>query len=143
MAVYFYNEDYFFLPKNKTEIKKWIKIIISQNNCLSGDINYIFTSDEQLHKMNLEYLNHDYLTDIITFDYSKNNTVNGDIFISIERVMENAEAYHVSFGHELKRVIIHGVLHLIGYKDKTEVESQLMRELEDKALTLIDHLVIT
>lgn len=103
-----------------------------------GDINYIFCDDEYLLKINLEYLNHDTLTDIITFDYVENGVLSGDIYISIERVRENAVIFSVPFEQELLRVLAHGVLHLCGYKDKTNKDSVLMRQKEDTAIQLFN-----
>jgi rRNA maturation RNase YbeY len=97
-----------------------------------GNINFIFCSDIYLLDMNKEYLKHDYFTDIITFDYSEGNMISGDIFISRDRVEDNAETYRVSFDNELNRVMIHGILHLLGYKDETPEEKKHMRETEDK-----------
>ena len=114
--------------------------ILSLTNLLNkeaktlGEISIIFVSDSYLLEMNQKYLNHDYYTDIITFDYCEMNIVSGDLFISVDRVQENAESFDVDFLTELKRVMIHGVLHLCGYKDKTEEEERMMRELENKYL---------
>jgi len=100
-------------------------------------LNYIFCSDTYLHKINLEYLKHDTLTDIITFDYSEKKQISGDIFISIDRIKENALKFNQSTDIELNRVLIHGVLHLLGYKDKTPKEKETMRAKEDFYLTLL------
>ncbi len=143
MPVFFYNEDYLFLPKQKLKIKKWITEVLSQYGYKAGDINYIFTSDRQLLKINREHLGHNYLTDIITFDFTDQKTINGDIFISIDRVRENSELYSTGFNEELKRVLIHGILHLAGLKDKTENEQAEMRQAEDEALSLVSDLLIT
>ncbi len=101
-----------------------------------GEINYIFCDDEYLLAINQQYLNHDYYTDIITFDYTENYTISGDIYISTQRVSENAENHQVDFVHELYRVMYHGILHLCGYKDKTEAEQKQMRSKEDYYLSL-------
>lgn len=101
-----------------------------------GDINYIFCDDEYLLKINLEYLNHDTLTDIITFDYVEKGVLSGDIYISIERVRENSEIFSVPFEQELHRVLAHGVLHLCGYKDKSDEDAAVMRKKEDFAIQL-------
>ena len=101
-----------------------------------GDINYIFCSDNYLHQINFQYLDHDTFTDIITFDQSDKDQIEGDIFISIDRVHENANERNISFVNELHRVMIHGILHLLGYNDKTPKEKQLMREKEDECLSL-------
>jgi rRNA maturation RNase YbeY len=100
-----------------------------------GDISYIFCSDDQLLDINKEFLNHDYYTDVITFDYSETENVSGDIFISIDRIRDNAKILELSYLDELHRVIIHGVLHLLGFKDKTKEESKNMRRLEDECLS--------
>ncbi|MBO7277207.1 MAG: rRNA maturation RNase YbeY [Bacteroidales bacterium] len=123
--------------KNRTILKKWIEAIINKYEKELGDISYIFCSDEQLLEINKEYLNHDYYTDIITFDYSEAEIVSGDMFISIDRIKDNAKALKVPYQEELHRVIIHGVLHLLGFKDKTESESQKMRQLEDESLSVL------
>jgi rRNA maturation RNase YbeY len=118
-------------------MRAWIFETIKAEQKQLGELNYIFCSDEYLLKINKEYLNHDTLTDIITFDNSEEAlTIEGDIFISIERVQENAQELKVSFEEELARVMIHGVLHLVGYKDKTLEDSQKMRAKEDHYLSL-------
>lgn len=123
--------------KKRTILKQWIKAIVENNKKEVGDISYIFCSDEQLLEINKEFLNHDYYTDIITFDYSETDVVSGDLFISIERIKDNAKTLKTSYQEELHRVIIHGVLHLLGYKDKTEEESENMRKLEDECLLIL------
>jgi probable rRNA maturation factor len=115
---------------------KWISEIILSEYKVEGDINYIFCDDEYLLNLNVQYLQHDTLTDIITFDYSVGNELHGDIFISIERVEENARDFEQMFEVELRRVLAHGVLHLSGYKDKSVEEEQLMREKEDQKLAM-------
>ncbi|BAV94415.1 rRNA maturation RNase YbeY [Ichthyobacterium seriolicida] len=112
-------------------ITKWINDIAKKEEKNIGEINYIFCNDEDLLKINLKYLNHDYYTDIISFDYSSENILSGDIFISIDRVKENMNTFNQSFNRELFRVISHGILHFIGYKDKEPKEKKLMREKED------------
>lgn len=114
-----------------SNLEPWIKTVITKENKTLGEINYIFCTDEYLLEKNQTFLNHNTYTDIITFDYSEENQISGDIFISIERVKENARKFAVEFETELKRVMIHGVLHLIGYKDKSEDEQKLMREKEN------------
>ena len=113
------------------EFSSWISKVIISENCKEGDINYIFCDDEYLHDINLKYLNHDTLTDIISFDYSVGKELHGDIYISIERVKENAEDFEVDFKDEIRRVMVHGVLHYCGYKDKTDDDQKLMRSRED------------
>jgi rRNA maturation RNase YbeY len=135
-AIAFHDEDADFLPENEPALSQWIQKVIDQEKGQLQQINYIFCSDEYLHRINLEYLDHDTYTDIITFPYEDPPLIHSDIFISVERVRENASDLGVSFEKELHRVIIHGVLHLCGYPDKTPVEAQRMREREDKALEL-------
>jgi len=108
--------------------------LLEQESKVLGDISIIFVSDSYLLEINQKYLNHDYYTDIITFDYCEMNIISGDLFISVDRVQENADTYNVGFLTELHRVMIHGVLHLCGYKDKSDDEKRLMRELENKYL---------
>lgn len=119
-------------------ISDWLQDIISQRHFQLVALNYIFCSDEYLLKINQTYLQHDYYTDIITFDNSdEDTTIEGDIFISIDRVRENAEDEHTSFHNELYRVIAHGLLHLIGFGDKTDEEAATMREMENNCLNLL------
>ncbi|MDX2173726.1 MAG: rRNA maturation RNase YbeY [Bacteroidota bacterium] len=134
MAIHFYNEDIDFKLKNKSKLKSWIKQIIELEKKTLGTLNYIFTSDEELLKKNIQFLNHNTLTDIITFDYCEDKQLNSDIFISVERVNENAKKFEVTFQEELHRVIIHGALHLCGYKDKTKPDAETMRKKENWAL---------
>jgi rRNA maturation RNase YbeY len=115
--------------------KKWLNQVISNEAKEEGDITYIFCDDDYLLEKNIRFLNHNTLTDVITFDYCEGNYVNGDIFISIERVKENSEVFKVDFLTELNRVMVHGLLHLLGYKDKTERESNLMRKKENYYLS--------
>jgi len=136
MAIHFFVEDIenFFLAKK--EVKLWIRQCILNYNKKIGNINLIFCSDEYLKNINNEYLKHDYYTDIITFNYTERNTLHSDIYISTERVLENSKEFNVSFSHEIHRVIIHGILHLIGFNDITVEEQQLMRQTEDQCLSL-------
>ena len=130
-------EDVDDLSLNEIDLTNWIsKVCLSENHQL-GDISIIFCSDEYLLDMNRTHLDHDYYTDIITFDYTDNQIVSGDLFISVDRVRENASDFNVSFQHELHRVMIHGVLHLCGYKDKSDDEEKLMRSKENNALSMI------
>jgi len=115
--------------------KKWLNQVISNEAKREGDITYIFCDDDYLLEKNIRFLNHNTLTDVITFDYCEENSVSGDIFISIERVKENSEVFKVDFLTELNRVMVHGLLHLLGYKDKTEMESNLMRKKENYYLS--------
>lgn len=118
----------------KTKIKSWIKNTAAKYNKKTGDIAYIFCSDERILEINNHYLNHDYYTDIITFDYSDTKTISGDIFISLDTVRSNAADFGVDFEQELKRIIIHGVLHLCGQDDKTPELRKQMTEKENDAL---------
>lgn len=120
----------------RRNIKNWIKNCAVNEKRKLGDIQYIFCSDPYLLKINKKFLNHDYLTDIVTFDYDKNDIISGDVFISIDRIKENSAIYKVSFYNELLRVIIHGILHLIGYNDKSDSEKKIMREKENYYLSL-------
>lgn len=121
---------------NEEAVASWLSAVILSEGKKEGDINYIFCDDEYLHKINLEYLNHDTLTDVISFDYTMGNEISGDIFISVERVQDNATDFEVSFKEELRRVMVHGILHYCGYKDKGEEEELLMREKENEKLKL-------
>ncbi len=113
--------------------KSWLKDLVNEQGFKLGELNYIFLDDEGLHKINLEYLNHDTYTDIITFDNSEvEDMIEGDIFVSVDRIAENANKFEVDFETELTRVMAHGVLHLCGYLDKKPADVKLMRELEDK-----------
>ena len=116
--------------------EKWVKEVISSEGKKTGEISFIFCDDEYLLDINQKYLDHDTYTDIISFDSSVGSILNGDIFISTQRVKENAGAYGVAFSEELKRVIIHGVLHFCGYKDKTPEQEQIMREKEEEKMEM-------
>lgn len=133
----FFEEIFPLAELNPDFYESWLDQVASLEKKKLGDISLIFTSDEHLLTVNQQYLDHDYYTDIITFDYSEDDFVSGDLFISIDRVRENAEQNNVSFINELNRVVVHGVLHLCGYKDKSESEEQLMRSKEDQMLELL------
>ncbi|MEX0811078.1 MAG: rRNA maturation RNase YbeY [Chitinophagales bacterium] len=138
MPIYFHTEDIPFKLQNQAEIKKWINLCIRESEKESGTINYIFCLDAYLLEINKKHLGHDYYTDIITFDNSeKAEIIDADIFVSIERVKENAKNFGVAINMELHRVLIHGVLHLLGWNDKSPKEAQLMREKEDKCLNIL------
>jgi len=122
--------------KNESNIKYWISNIIAAEGFELGEIIYIFCDDDFLHKLNMEYLKHDTLTDIISFDYRMGEQLNGEIYISVERVLENAQDFNTEFETELHRVIIHGILHFCGYMDKSEEDQRLMRSKENDALQL-------
>ncbi|MBU2926761.1 rRNA maturation RNase YbeY [Winogradskyella psychrotolerans] len=126
-----FNYETEFSLNQEEEFSKWISDTILEENCKIGDIDYIFCSDEYLHKLNVDFLNHDTLTDIISFDYSVGKELHGEIYISVDRVRENALEFKTDFEIELARVIIHGVLHYCGYKDKSADDEKLMRSKED------------
>lgn len=128
-------ETEFELP-NEDQLSNWLSQVILSENKKEGDINYIFCDDEYLLNLNEQYLDHDTLTDIISFDYTVGNELHGDIFISIERVRENALDFNVTFDEELKRVLVHGVLHYCGFKDKSEEDEKLMRQKEDEKIMM-------
>lgn len=131
-----FNYETDFELENVAQYEDWISRIIESEGFDEGEINYIFCDDEYLHKINVEYLDHDTLTDIISFDYTVGNLVQGDIFISIERVQDNANDFNVSFDEELKRVLSHGVLHYCGYKDKSPEDEALMRSKEEEKMKM-------
>ena len=131
-----FNYETDFSLNDESRYGDWISRVISSEGKKEGEISYIFCNDDYLHKINLEYLNHDDLTDIISFDYCVGNELNGDIFISVDRVKDNAKYFHVAFDDELKRVMAHGVLHYSGYKDKTDEDSNLMRLKEEEKIKL-------
>ncbi|MFZ4105173.1 rRNA maturation RNase YbeY [Flavobacterium sp.] len=134
-------ENEFELP-NEDQIATWISLVILSENKKEGEINYIFCDDEYLLNINEQYLDHDTLTDIISFDYSIGNELHGDIFISTERVIENAVDFNVTFEEELLRVLVHGVLHYCGYNDKSEDDEKLMRTKEDEKIKMfhVEHI---
>ncbi len=134
MIVYNYQKEFELIEENK--LSSWISVIIEVEKYKKDTINYIFCSDDYLLDLNVKHLKHNTLTDIITFNYNQGKRISADIFISIDRVRENSEKFNVSFEDELHRVMIHGVLHLIGYKDKTKDEKALMRKKEDYYLSL-------
>jgi probable rRNA maturation factor len=131
-----FNYELEFTLENETVIADWLSKVIISENKKEGDINYIFCDDDYLLEINQQYLDHDTLTDIISFDYSVGNELHGDIFISIDRVRENAEDFNVSFEEELKRVMVHGVLHYCGFKDKTDEDEKAMRLKEDQKIKM-------
>jgi len=129
----FYSKDDFHC-ENQDAISSWITSTIHFEGCEEGDIEIVFCNDSFLHQLNVEFLKHDTLTDIISFDYSVGKQIHGEVYISIERVLENAALFKTDFENELHRVIIHGILHYCGYNDKTEAESEQMRVKEEEAL---------
>jgi probable rRNA maturation factor len=137
MAISFSNSNITFSLKAKTKIKNWISEVAKKEKKAIVNLSYVFTSDEDLLTINKQYLNHNTYTDIITFDYTEGKAISGEIFISVDRVKENSQKIGTTFEDELHRVIIHGVLHLCGHKDKTKIDSDNMRRLEDKSLRLL------
>ena len=131
-----FNYETDFELENEAQYEDWISRIIESEGFDEGEINYIFCDDEYLHKINVEYLDHDTLTDIISFDYTVGNVLQGDIFVSVERVQDNAKDFNVSFEEELKRVLSHGVLHYCGYKDKSPEDEALMRSKEEEKMQM-------
>lgn len=131
-------EDLQPFPLNKKIIKKYIKKLIINETMKMGEISIIFCSDNYLLKINKKYLKHDYYTDIVTFDYVDKENISGDLFISVERIIENAKKFNTEFNKELLRVITHGILHLIGYNDKTKKEQTIMREKENQYLSEVE-----
>ncbi len=136
MAIRFAVQDINFELQQAEKVKKWISEVVQRRQKWVGNISYLFCDDEYLLGVNRKYLNHDTYTDIITFDYVAADLISGDIMISVDRVVENAEKFEVPFEHELHRVIIHGVLHLLGQGDKSDSEAAEMRRQEEEALTL-------
>ncbi|KAA5534179.1 rRNA maturation RNase YbeY [Paenimyroides baculatum] len=134
MVIFNYETD--FQLEKESDYERWIDAVIESEGKEPGEINYIFCDDEYLHNINMQYLNHDTLTDIISFDYCIGDLISGDIFVSIERVQDNAKDYEVSFKEELLRVLAHGVLHYCGYKDKTQDEALLMRSKEQEKINM-------
>jgi rRNA maturation RNase YbeY len=131
-----FNYEIEFELQDEAKYEEWIAEVIDSEDKSEGEVNYIFCDDEYLHKMNVEFLDHDTLTDVISFDYTLGSLISGDIFISVERVRDNAADFKVDFDDELRRVMAHGILHYCGYKDKTEEDSQLMRVKEDEKIAL-------
>lgn len=134
----FHSEDILFDLQKKPAIISWLSYSIKNERKDLGEISYIFCSDKYLHEINLKHLNHDTLTDIITFDYCEGKIINGDLYISVERIRDNAKIYNTSIENELHRVMIHGIMHLCGYKDKTSEDQNVMSDKEDFYLNLRD-----
>jgi len=137
--IQFFCEDIKFSISQKLALRNWIKSVINLESGALEGLNYIFCSDAYLQKLNKKFLDHDCLTDILTFNQSESESIQGEIFISLDRVRENSKLYQCSFEEELHRVIIHGALHLIGYKDRTRKEKELMREKEEAYLSLLSN----
>jgi rRNA maturation RNase YbeY len=134
----FHSEAIDFKVVNPIKTKRWLKSVIKAEGFELSEINYVFCNDEYLHSINVEYLDHDTLTDIITFDNSEEDElIEGDIFVSIERIIDNTKDFNTTFEQEFKRVIVHGILHLCGYCDKTDENEKQMREKEDYYLRLL------
>lgn len=134
MIVFNYETE--FQLDNEQKYQNWLTEVIESEDKEKGEINYIFCDDDYLYEINVQYLEHETLTDIISFDYTLDNLISGDIFISIERVKDNAQDFGVSFEEELKRVMVHGILHYCGYKDKTEADEKLMRTKEEEKMKM-------
>lgn len=139
MSINFYAEDVTIPKFGRKVISGWLKDVINSKGKCTGNVSVIFCSDEYLLDVNKRYLDHDYYTDIITFDYVEGDKISGDIFISVDRIADNAATYNVSFSNELHRVLVHGILHLLGYKDKTSEEKNEMTENENKYLKLLNN----
>lgn len=138
MSIHFSAGDIDFSLQNEDTVKKWISDVVISYGSYVGKINYLFCSDSYVHQVNLKFLQHDTYTDIITFDYVEGTRISGDIIISVDRVRENSQSFSVPFQQELHRVIIHGVLHLLGFKDKTDADASVMRLKEDESLALFN-----
>ena len=137
-SIWFHSEGISYTLRNKRDVRVWITEVIRREKQTCEAINFIFCNDAHLLGINRAYLDHDTYTDIITFDYTENCAISGDIFISVDRTRENAKKFGTGARDELHRVMVHGVLHLLGYKDKTDAEKQQMRNLEEKCLSLRD-----
>jgi probable rRNA maturation factor len=142
LKIHFHTEEISFSVLQEEKICYWIESIISEYGFVTGELSFVFCSDEYLLKLNKTFLNHDYYTDVITFNDNVDRIINGDIYISIERVRENAASFSVSDNEELKRVMIHGVLHLVGFSDDTDDLKLIIRQAEDRALQKVGDLKI-
>jgi probable rRNA maturation factor len=136
MAVHYINHEIKVSVKNKRSISNWIKEIISKHSKKTGNIQFIYTSDKEIIEVNKKFLKHNYYTDVITFDYSHDDIIEGDIFISIDTILSNSQKFATTFDEELHRVMIHGILHLIGFTDKTLAERKEMTEKENESLNI-------
>lgn len=139
MAISFHLENVDFPAIKKRETANWIKAVAKNFNRQVGEISYLFCDDTKILEINREYLQHDYYTDIITFDYSEDKTISGDISISLDTVRSNSQKFKTAYEEELHRVIIHGILHLCGLRDHSEEEKNAMREAENAALLLLEN----
>lgn len=140
MAFRLVSEDIDFPEINKKQIKQWVNKVVKHHSKQVGELTYIFTSDRNILKVNIDFLQHDYYTDVITFDYCEEDTIAGDIYISLDTVKSNAEKFDQDHSRELHRVIIHGILHLIGFKDKSDEAAKEMRRQEEVALDIFEGL---
>jgi probable rRNA maturation factor len=137
LAINFFIEDIDFKIKDKKIIRDWIKCVAKLEGKRIGDINYIFGSDEYVKEINVNYLKHDYYTDIVTFNYNESDCLNSDVYISIDRVKDNAKSFASSFDDEFYRVVIHGILHLLGYQDKDFNDQKVMRKKEEECINFL------
>jgi probable rRNA maturation factor len=137
LAIQFFSVDTDFKLPNKRILTRWIKQVIISHALKCGEISFIFTNNDKILEINRQYLQHDYFTDIITFNYNQDKIVSGDIYISVDTVMSNSSFYNVTFESELHRVIIHGILHLVGFNDKTKAEQAEMSKNEDMNLNIL------
>jgi len=138
MGVSYFSEDVPFPKLKRRFTSGWIKDVVAKEGKSVGEISFIFCSDNYLLEINRKYLEHDFFTDIITFDYVEGENISGDIFISLDRIRENAVLFSKSFENELNRILIHGILHLVGFKDKSKVDKALMTQKEDYYLNLLE-----
>lgn len=139
MEITFQSEGVRHPQINENKLSQWIESVANKHDREIGEISYLFCDDEKILEVNQEYLNHDFFTDIITFDYSEENTISGDIIISLQTVESNSQMYKTEYTEELHRVIIHGILHLCGLNDLTDDEEKTMREAEDEALEMLSN----
>jgi rRNA maturation RNase YbeY len=139
-TIFFHTEDISFTLGSENTISNWLLNLVELHNKKLGELNYIFCSDNYLLKLNQEHLKHDYFTDIITFDYCDKDLISGDLFISIDRIKENANTFRKTESNELNRVIAHGLLHLLGFTDKTADDIVEMRSMEEKALKMLENM---
>jgi len=138
-SIQFFSEEIEFNLSKPDKVKSWIKKVIEAESKILTSLNFIFCSDEYLHKINTQFLNRDYYTDVITFDYSeKLNEIEGEVYISVARVQENSLSLQQDYHHEIRRVLIHGVLHLLGFNDSSDIEQLAMRKKEEACLSLLD-----
>ncbi len=139
MAISFHSENVDFPAIKKRDTANWIKAVAKKHDRQVGEISYLFCDDKKILEINRQYLQHDFYTDIITFDYSEKKTISGDITISLDTVRSNSQQYQTEYVEELNRVIIHGILHLCGLDDHTDTEKKAMREAENSALLLLEN----